>query len=196
MVHQQHVECWPGYSAPRFRCSGCTRFPVPREPQCALERPLTLGPPRGVPSLPALLAPQRAPVSLYTPGWRRPLLSGRVGLHDVASHFLPVNRATSPLSLRRVYVVVLSDAQSTRRSHGPLSVISSRLDENRRGTAIYGRNCYLACQELGVKPPMRYLDDDTDVVDFVLSANMSRQNLDTGQRAMVMAAKDKLRWGE
>ena len=34
---------------------------------------------------------------------------------------------------------------------------------------------------------MRYLDDDTDVVDFVLSANMSRQNLDTGQRAMVMA---------
>ena len=43
---------------------------------------------------------------------------------------------------------------------------------------------------------MRYLDDDTDVVDFVLSANMSRQNLDTGQRAMVMAANDKLRWGE
>ena len=81
-------------------------------------------------------------------------------------------------------------------THGPLSVISSRLDENRRGTAIYGRNCYLACQELGVKPPMRYLDDDTDVVDFVLSANMGRQNLDTGQRAMVMAAKDKLRWGE
>ena len=76
------------------------------------------------------------------------------------------------------------------------SVIWGRLDENRRGAAIDGRNCYLACQELGVKPPMRYLDDDTDVVDFVLSANMSRQNLDTGQRAMVMAANDKLRWGE
>ena len=29
-----------------------------------------------------------------------------------ASHFLPVNRATSPLSMRRVYVTAISDAQS------------------------------------------------------------------------------------
>ena len=61
---------------------------------------------------------------------------------------------------------------------------------------IDGRNRYRACQELGIEPPVRYLDDDTDAADFVLSANISRRNLDTGQRAMVMAANDKLRWGE
>ena len=53
---------------------------------------------------------------------------------------------------------------------------------------IDGRNRYRACQELGVEPPARYLDYDTDAVDFVLSANISRPNLATGQRAMVMAA--------
>ena len=62
---------------------------------------------------------------------------------------------------------------------------------------IDGRNRYRACQELGVEPPTRYLDDDTDAVDFVLSANISRPNLATGQRAMVMAAVPKLRlWGQ
>ena len=142
---------------------------------------------RAFPHALPLPAPQRDGVSPHSlppcpPVQRVPLPSGK------SRHFT--------LSLRRVYVAAISDVQATQRSGGPLSVISSRLDENRRGAAIYGRNCYLACQELGVKPPMRYLDDDTDVVDFVLSANMSRQNLDTGQRAMVMAAKDKLRWGE
>ena len=118
------------------------------------------------------------------------------GRCDGASYFPPVNCVTSPLSCTRTPTSPYPGGQPRRPAHGPFSVISSRLDENRRGAAIDGRNCYLACQELGVKPPMRYLDDDTDVVDFVLSANMSRQNLDTGQRAMVMAAKDKLRWGE
>ena len=147
---------------------------------------------RGVSSFPtpASAAAQRGFAALATP------LPACTASWCSASHFLPVNRATSPLSLRRVYVAAISDVQATQRSGGPLSVISSRLDENRRGAAIYGRNCYLACQELGAKHPMRYLDDDTDVVDFVLSANMSRQNLDIGQRAMVMAANDKLRWGE
>ena len=38
--------------------------------------------------------------------------------------------------------------------------------------------------------------DDTDPVDFVFSANMSRWNLAPAQRAMVTAALPKLKWGD
>ena len=60
---------------------------------------------------------------------------------------------------------------------------------------IDGRNRYRACQELGIEPPVRYLDDDTDAADFVLSANISRRNLKIGQRPMVAARLPKLKWG-
>ena len=61
-----------------------------------------------------------------------------------------------------------------------------------QGSVIDGRNRYLAAEEVGIDPPLRYLDDGIDPVDFVLSANMSRRNLDPSQRAIVMAALPKL----
>ena len=45
-----------------------------------------------------------------------------------------------------------------------------------------------------VEAPLRYLSDETDPEEFVLSANMSRRNLDPSQRSIVMAALPKLEW--
>ena len=42
---------------------------------------------------------------------------------------------------------------------------------------------------------MRHLDNHTDAVDFVLSADMDRRNLNTSQRPMVTARLPKLAWG-
>ena len=51
-----------------------------------------------------------------------------------------------------------------------------------QGSVIDGRNRYLAALEMGIEPPFRYLEDDIDPLDFVVSANMSRRNLDKSQR--------------
>ena len=61
-----------------------------------------------------------------------------------------------------------------------------------QGQVIDGRNRYRAALELGIEPPLRYLDNDVNPVDFVLSANMGRRNLDETQRGMVMAQLPKL----
>ena len=46
------------------------------------------------------------------------------------------------------------------------------------------------------EPPVRHLPDHTDALDFGPGApNMSCRNLDTNQRAMVMAGVPKLRLG-
>ena len=64
-----------------------------------------------------------------------------------------------------------------------------------QGQIIDGRHRYLACGEMGIDPPIRYLNDDDDPVRFVLSANMDRRQLDEGQRAMVMATLKVMPWG-
>ena len=56
-----------------------------------------------------------------------------------------------------------------------------------RGELIDGRHRYQACQELGLEPPLCYLEDDENPETFVFSSNMSRRHLNPGQRAMVMA---------
>ena len=56
-----------------------------------------------------------------------------------------------------------------------------------KGEILDGRNRYRACLEAGVKPFMGELDDDADLVAFVVSANLRRRHLTDDQRAMVAA---------
>lgn len=64
-----------------------------------------------------------------------------------------------------------------------------------QGQIIDGRHRYQVCQELGIQPPLHYLDDDADPVSYILSENMSRRNMNPGQRAIVMAMLPKIGLG-
>ena len=64
-----------------------------------------------------------------------------------------------------------------------------------QGQIIDGRHRYQICQELGIQPPLRYLDDDTDPVSHILSENMIRRNMNPGQRAIIMAMLPKVGLG-
>ena len=52
---------------------------------------------------------------------------------------------------------------------------------------VDGRNRRFACKLAGVEPSTRLLVDGEDPTAFVLSANVLRRNLTTGQRAMAVA---------
>ncbi len=58
---------------------------------------------------------------------------------------------------------------------------------NYRGQLLDGRNRLKACKELGIEPMEAELDEDTDPVAYVLSANLHRRHLLTSQRAMCAA---------
>lgn len=55
-----------------------------------------------------------------------------------------------------------------------------------------GRNRLRACKELGIEPDTCELDDDTDPVAWVISANLHRRHLDESQRSMVGERAKKL----
>ena len=61
-----------------------------------------------------------------------------------------------------------------------------------QGQVIDGRHRYQACQDLGVKAPLPYLDDDANPVSFVLSANMSRRQLTGSQKVIITAQLPRL----
>jgi hypothetical protein len=50
---------------------------------------------------------------------------------------------------------------------------------------IDGRNRYRACRELGIEPERREWDGNGSLVAFVISQNLHRRHLDSGQRATV-----------
>ena len=56
-----------------------------------------------------------------------------------------------------------------------------------QGKVIDGRNRYLACQALGVEPKSREWDGHGSLVAFVVSLNLRRRHLDSGQRAALGA---------
>ena len=56
-----------------------------------------------------------------------------------------------------------------------------------QGSVIDGRHRYQACLDLGLYPPIRYLEDEVDPVVFVLSANMSRRQLTPSQKTIITA---------
>ena len=104
--------------------------------------------------------------------------NSHIPIHALATIFPPMTDAE--------FAALKSDI-SEHGVHQPVAVW--------RGEIIDGRNRYLAAEELGIKAPLRYLDDDVDPVSYVLSSNMSRRNLDPSQRAIVMAALPKLEPG-
>jgi hypothetical protein len=53
---------------------------------------------------------------------------------------------------------------------------------------IDGRNRYRACRELGIEPKTQEWDGNGSLVQFVVSLNLHRRHLDSGQRATVGAA--------
>jgi len=48
-----------------------------------------------------------------------------------------------------------------------------------------GRNRYKACQELGINPLIKVLEDKTDPLDYAVSVNIKRRNLNRSQRAFI-----------
>jgi ParB family chromosome partitioning protein len=65
------------------------------------------------------------------------------------------------------------------------------------GRIVDGRNCWLACQKVGVEPLTRtYEGDEAELVPFVVSLNLHRRHLDESQRAMVAAKLATLGHGQ
>lgn len=52
---------------------------------------------------------------------------------------------------------------------------------------VDGRNRYRACKAAGIEPTYTKLDADVSVVAFIISKNLQRRHLTTGQRAMYAA---------
>ena len=52
---------------------------------------------------------------------------------------------------------------------------------------VDGRTRLRACRDLDLEPPIRELDEGTDVVEWIVSANVRRRHLSTSQRAVLAA---------
>ena len=52
---------------------------------------------------------------------------------------------------------------------------------------VDGRTRLRACRDLGFEPPVEELDEGTDVVEWIVSANVRRRHLSTSQRAVLAA---------
>jgi ParB-like chromosome segregation protein Spo0J len=64
------------------------------------------------------------------------------------------------------------------------------------GKIIDGRNRYRACIEAAVKPRFIEFDGSVPLINFIVSLNLHRRHLDTGQRSMVAAKLANMRQGE
>lgn len=64
------------------------------------------------------------------------------------------------------------------------------------GMLVDGRNRLKACRELRIEPTECELDEDTDPVAYIISANLHRRHLTTAQRSMVAAKLATLKNGE
>jgi N6-adenosine-specific RNA methylase IME4 len=64
------------------------------------------------------------------------------------------------------------------------------LDKN--GQIIDGRNRYLACKKAGVKPVFRTWEGEGSPIDFIISMNLKRRHLTTGQRAILAVEAESL----
>jgi N6-adenosine-specific RNA methylase IME4 len=89
--------------------------------------------------------------------------------HEVANIF--------PLMLRDDFDTLKADIAV----HGQREPIWLHTD----GSIIDGRNRHRACVELGITPIFRTWSGEGSLVNFVVSLNLHRRHLDTGQRAMI-----------
>ena len=55
------------------------------------------------------------------------------------------------------------------------------------GWLVDGRTRLRACRDLDLEPPVQELDEGTDVVEWIVSANVRRRHLSTSQRAVLAA---------
>ena len=55
------------------------------------------------------------------------------------------------------------------------------------GWLVDGRTRLRACRDLDIEPPVRELDEGTDIVQWIVSANVRRRHLSTSQRAVLAA---------
>jgi ParB-like chromosome segregation protein Spo0J len=65
-----------------------------------------------------------------------------------------------------------------------------------KGQVLDGRHRYRACKDLGIEPKINRLDQTTDPVAYVISANLRRRHLTTAQRAMAAAKLATLKRGD
>jgi ParB-like chromosome segregation protein Spo0J len=82
---------------------------------------------------------------------------------------------------------VLGELTEDIRNNGLLEPIW--LDRN--GLIIDGRNRYLACKEAGIEPEYRTYEGEGSLVAFVVSLNLKRRHLDSGQKAFVAVDIEK-----
>lgn len=61
------------------------------------------------------------------------------------------------------------------------------------GKILDGRHRYRACRELGLTPTFRRWEESGSAVDLVLSVNLHRRHLTSGQRAAIAVAAAKMR---
>lgn len=77
----------------------------------------------------------------------------------------------------------LADLVADIKAHGQREIIVMH-----EGKVLDGRNRYIACDRLGLKPRLRKLECvDGDPLDFVWSANVQRRHLTPMQRALALA---------
>jgi hypothetical protein len=60
------------------------------------------------------------------------------------------------------------------------------------GKILDGRNRYLACQELGIEPITQEWNGNGSAVAFVVSLNLTRRHLNSGQRAVCAAEAKRM----
>ena len=94
--------------------------------------------------------------------------NGHLPIHDLALLFPPMT--DEELGNLRADI-------SANGVHQPIAVW--------KGSIIDGRHRYQICNELGIEPPIRHVEDDADPVRFVISANMHRRHLNESQRGFV-----------
>lgn len=63
---------------------------------------------------------------------------------------------------------------------------------DKNGQIIDGRNRFLACQQAGIEPVFKTWEGDGSLIDFVISKNLIRRHLTTGQRAALAADAEPL----
>jgi hypothetical protein len=111
--------------------------------------------------------------------------------HEVASLFPPMDEAE------------FSKLKADIAAHGqrePIWVAKEPISDSPRTEfllrIIDGRHRYRACRELGIDPKVQIWDGKGSLVEFVVSVNLHRRHLDSGQRAAVAVDMMPLLEGE
>lgn len=101
-------------------------------------------------------------------------VEAEIPIHPVANIF--------PMMNDEEYNALLEDIEQNGQ-HEPIWVYEGKI--------IDGRNRYKACRELGITPEMREWDGHGSLVAFVVSLNLKRRHLSSGQKAVIAIEVEK-----